>query len=49
MAQTALAWILEQEGVTSTLVGASSAKQLMNNLCCINSASFSDEHLNILG
>ena len=49
MAQTALAWILEQEGVTSTLVGASSAKQLMNNLCCINSASFSEEHLNILG
>ena len=37
MAQTALAWILSQEGVTSTLVGASSSEQLMRNLQCIKS------------
>ncbi|MBQ9340506.1 MAG: aldo/keto reductase [Paludibacteraceae bacterium] len=32
IAQHALAWILEQRGVTSVLVGASSVQQLKNNL-----------------
>ena len=35
IAQEALAWILEQEGVTSVLVGASSVEQLANNLAVI--------------
>lgn len=48
MAQTALAWILAQKGVTSTLVGASSAAQLMRNLSCINAAPFSPEQLRLL-
>lgn len=49
MAQTALAWILAQEGVTSTLVGASSSEQLKRNLDCIHSVPFTPEHLKILG
>ena len=35
IAQEALAWILEQRGVTSVLVGASSVEQLKNNLAVI--------------
>lgn len=45
MAQTALAWILAQEGVTSTLIGASSTEQLMRNLNCIQSVPFTKEEL----
>lgn len=37
LAERALRWILEQEGVTSVLVGASSTEQLDKNLKCINS------------
>jgi L-glyceraldehyde 3-phosphate reductase len=36
----ALAWILAQRGVTSVLVGASSAQQVQKNLKCINAAGF---------
>ena len=35
IAQEALSWILEQKGVTSVLVGASSVEQLKNNLAVI--------------
>ena len=35
LAQMALAWILQQPGVTSVLVGASSVAQLQKNLKCI--------------
>ena len=35
MAERALRWILEQQGVTSVLVGASSTEQLDKNLKCI--------------
>jgi L-glyceraldehyde 3-phosphate reductase len=35
LAEMALAWILEQEGVTSVLVGASSTQQLASNLKAI--------------
>jgi L-glyceraldehyde 3-phosphate reductase len=34
-----LAWILEQSGVTSVLVGASSVQQLEKNLRCITANS----------
>ena len=40
LAEMALAWILAQRGVTSVLVGASSAQQLQKNLKCINAESF---------
>jgi L-glyceraldehyde 3-phosphate reductase len=32
IAQEALTWVLEQAGVTSVLVGASSVEQLKNNI-----------------
>jgi len=35
LAERALRWILEQQGVTSVLVGASSTAQLDKNLKCI--------------
>lgn len=35
LAENALRWILEQQGVTSVLVGASSVEQLARNLRCI--------------
>lgn len=45
MAQTALAWVMQQQGVTSVLVGASSTEQLSLNINAIHSAPFSDEQL----
>ena len=36
LAEMALAWVLKQQGVTSVLVGASSTKQLAQNLRCIH-------------
>ena len=36
LSQMALEWILQQRGVTSVLVGASSAQQLQKNLMCVN-------------
>jgi L-glyceraldehyde 3-phosphate reductase len=35
LAEMALRWILDQQGVTSVLVGASSTHQLEQNLCCV--------------
>jgi L-glyceraldehyde 3-phosphate reductase len=35
LAEMALRWILQQQGVTSVLVGASSTEQLARNLKCI--------------
>ena len=35
LAERALRWILEQQGVTSVLVGASSTRQLEQNLRCV--------------
>lgn len=42
LAEMALAWILQQKGVTSVLVGASSTEQLQKNLKCINADTFTD-------
>lgn len=36
LARSALRWVLEQRGVTSVLIGASSVEQLAENLKCIN-------------
>ena len=38
LAEMALAWILQQAGVTSVLVGASSTQQLQKNLKCVGAA-----------
>ena len=39
LAEMALAWILNQKGVTSVLVGASSTEQLARNLQCVNATA----------
>jgi len=41
----ALAWILQQRGVTSVIVGASSPEQLKKNLKATESAAFSTEEI----
>ena len=38
LAEMALAWILEQKGVTSVLVGASSTQQLARNIKCVRAS-----------
>lgn len=45
LAQMALAWILTDERVTSVIIGASSVRQLKNNLQAINGLTFSEEEL----
>ena len=45
LATMALAWVLQQKGVTSVIVGASSPEQLRNNLKAIDAASFTTEEL----
>lgn len=45
MAQLAVAWTLRDPRVTSTLLGASSAKQLEDTAAAVNNLSFTDEEL----
>jgi L-glyceraldehyde 3-phosphate reductase len=45
LAQMALAWTVRDPRVTSTLVGASSLEQLLENLAVLDSLDFSDEEL----
>ena len=40
LAEMALAWILQQKGVTSVLVGASSTAQLEKNMKCVHAKAF---------
>ena len=42
----AIAWTLRKPAVTSSLIGASSVKQLEDNLAALNNLKFSDEELN---
>ena len=42
----AIAWVLRKPAVTSALIGASSVKQLEDNLASLNNLKFSDEELN---
>ncbi|MGA7720335.1 MAG: L-glyceraldehyde 3-phosphate reductase [Ignavibacteriaceae bacterium] len=46
LAQMALAWLLKDKRVTSVLVGASSAEQLLNSLEAMNNIAFSTDELN---
>ncbi len=48
LAQMALAWVLRREEVTSVLVGASKASQILDNLGALTSAPFSDEELSAI-
>lgn len=45
LAQMALSWILKDHRITSVLVGASSAAQLLDNLKCLNNITFEKEEL----
>ncbi len=45
LSQMAIAWILNQKGITSVLVGASSSSQLKENLLAVNNTSFSAKEL----
>ena len=45
LAQMAIAWVLRKPAVTSALIGASSVKQLEDNLAALNNLHFSDEEL----
>ena len=46
LAQMALAWLLKDKRVTSVLVGASSAEQLLDSLKCLNNTNFDKIELN---
>lgn len=45
LAQMALAWVLRDKRITSVLIGASSVKQLDDNVEMLKNVSFSDEEL----
>ncbi|HKN94265.1 MAG TPA: L-glyceraldehyde 3-phosphate reductase [Thermoleophilaceae bacterium] len=45
LAQMAVAWVLRDERVTSALIGASSVRQLDDNLDSLNKLDFSDDEL----
>lgn len=45
LAQMALAWVLNDERVTSCIIGTSSVTQLDNNLATLNNLTFSDDEV----
>jgi L-glyceraldehyde 3-phosphate reductase len=45
LAQMAIAWVLRKPAVTSALIGASSVKQLENNLASLDNLKFGDDEL----
>ena len=45
LAQMALAWVLKDERVTSVIVGASSVKQLADNLKTVENLGFADDEI----
>lgn len=48
LAQMSLAWVLQKEGITSVLVGASKPEQILDNIGAINSAPFTTEQLKLI-
>jgi L-glyceraldehyde 3-phosphate reductase len=46
LAQMAIAWTLRKPAITSSLIGASSVRQLEDNLAALNNSKFPDEELN---
>lgn len=48
LAQMAIAWLLKDRRVTSVLIGASSVKQLDNNVDSLANTSFSNEELQVI-
>lgn len=48
LAQMALAWVLRRPEVTSVLIGASSTRQLEDNVSALNQLSFTDAELKLI-
>ncbi|TDD94700.1 aldo/keto reductase [Flavobacterium cellulosilyticum] len=48
LAQMALAWVLKDNRITSVLIGASSTKQLNNNIDSLQNLEFSTAELNLI-
>lgn len=48
LAQMALAWILKDKRITSVLIGASSVKQIEDNVETLRNLIFSDEEINAI-
>lgn len=48
LAQMALVWLLKDKRVTSVLIGASSVKQLEENIKALDNRNFSSEELNLI-
>jgi len=46
LAQMAIAWTLRKPAITSSLIGASSVRQLEDSLAALNNLKFSEEELN---
>ena len=46
LAQMAIAWLMKDSRITSVLIGASSVKQLDDNLACLSNLNFSGAELN---
>jgi L-glyceraldehyde 3-phosphate reductase len=45
LAQMALAWVLKEDRMTSVIIGASKAEQVMDSVRCLNKPGFSKEEL----
>jgi len=45
LAQMAIAWTLRKPAVTSSLIGASSVRQLEDSLAALNNLNFSEDEL----
>ncbi|UAY51663.1 L-glyceraldehyde 3-phosphate reductase [Ferruginibacter albus] len=48
LAQMAIAWLLKDKRISSVLIGASSVKQLDDNLDCLNQLSFTKDELSAI-
>ncbi len=48
LAQMALAWLQKDKRITSVLIGASSVKQLSNNIDCLQKLEFAPDELNAI-
>ena len=46
LAQMALQWVLRDDVVTSALIGASKAEQIIENVKAVNGPAFTKEELN---
>ncbi len=48
LAEMALAWVLRDDAVTSVLIGASKASQILDNIKAIQNTTFSEEELQLI-